>query len=378
VRFSRRTGWDRTPNDMAHALAATRAGNLADLTESNPTRAGLAADQGLLALALSHPDNVRYEPEPLGMASARRILAERLGARPGRVVLTASTSEAYAYLFHLCCDPGDSVLVPTPSYPLFEFLSRLSDVEAITYPLRLEPSRWRLDVDALASRLRDDTRLVLVVSPNNPTGSVLREDEARDLAALASERGIVLVADEVFAEFAWEAPRPSALLPACEERGALGVVLSGLSKSCGLPQLKLGWMTLGGPEALVAEALARLELVADTYLSVGTPVQNALPRLLDLGESFRARLMPRLRANLRTLHECGLHVLPGEGGWSAIVALPEGHAEQAVVDVLLREDGVLVQPGWLFDVPVPSLVVSLLAPEADLRRGAGAIASRLR
>jgi alanine-synthesizing transaminase len=366
VRFSRRTAWDRTPNEMALLLEAGRREGILDLTETNPTRAGLAADPARLAEALSDPGNVIYEPEPLGLCSAREALSTWLLTRgvtapPERLVLTASTSEAYNYLFKLCCDPGDAVLVPTPSYPLFDFLARLADVEAVTYRLRLTPERWTLDVDALAASLHERARVVLVVSPNNPTGSVLTPSEARDLAALCASRGLTLVSDEVFGDFWWGEPRPSPVLEACEREGALGVVLSGLSKACGLPQLKLGWMILGGPPALVDEARARLELVADTYLSVSTPVQRGLPRLLEMGDDFRARLLPRLRANIAALRaEHGDCVLPGEAGWSAIIALPEGVAEQEHVSALLRDRGVLVHPGWLFDLPMPSIVVSLL------------------
>ena len=385
--FSRRTAWDRTPNEMARLLHGGHAPGRIDLTEGNPTRAGLAADPRRLAEALGDPGNVLYEPDPLGIAGARATLSRHLRSRgtiaePDRIVLTASTSEAYSYLFKLCCDPGDAITVPTPSYPLFDFLARLADVEASPYRLRLEEDRWRLDVDALAASLPERARVILVVSPNNPTGSVLAESEARDLAALARERGMAIVSDEVFADFAWGQARPSGLLDACEREGVLGVALSGLSKACGLPQLKLGWMILGGSPELVAEARARLELVADTYLSVSTPVQRGLGPLLALGDEFRQRLRPRLQANLATLHAaadaCGARMLPAEAGWYACLALPEGRSEQAVTDELAQRDGVLVHPGWLFDMPLPSLVLSLLPEPAAFTRGVAALVERAR
>lgn len=386
MRFSKRTGWDRTPNDLARLLEETRGDDLVDLTESNPTRAGLAADPSRLAAALASPGNVSYEPEPLGLLAAREALSSWLLARgvqapAERLVLTASTSEAYSWLFKLCCDPGDAALIPSPSYPLFDYLSVLEGVETATYRLALSDAGWRIDVDALAARLPERARVVLLVSPNNPTGSVVSAAEARELAALARERDITFVSDEVFADFAWSAPRPSAILDACEREGALGVVLSGLSKACGLPQLKLGWMILGGPESLVAEARARLELVADTYLSVGTPVQRGLPELLALGDEFRERLLPRLASNLATLREaapaCDARVLPADAGWQAILALPDSASEQALTERLLREDRVLVNPGWLFDLPLPALVISLLPEPSTFRRGVDAITVRL-
>jgi alanine-synthesizing transaminase len=348
---------------MARLLGASPGGAAIDLTEGNPTRAGLAADPQRLAAALGDPRNVRYEPHPLGLREAREAIARRAGIDADRVVLTASTSEAYSYLFKLCCDPGDCVLVPSPSYPLFDFLARLADVEPSTYPLRLSDDGWRTDVDALAASMPERSRIVLAVSPNNPTGNVLSAREAADLASLARDRELTLVYDEVFADFGWDAPRPSEVLAACEREGALGVVLSGLSKACGLPQLKLGWMLLGGPQDLVEEARARLELVADTYLSVSTPVQHGLPALLEMGDAFRERLRPRIARNLALLREraptCGARVLPADAGWYAILALPEGRDEQSITESL-HADGVLVHPGWLFDLPLPCLVLSLI------------------
>jgi aspartate/methionine/tyrosine aminotransferase len=382
--FSRRTAWDRAPNEMARLLETARLReDLVDLTESNPTRVGLAADSRELAAALADPGNVRYEPDALGLPDARAAVAAWYRERSvdvdvERILLTASTSEAYAFLFKLACDPGDAVIVPTPSYPLFEDLARLESVEVVTHRLRLS-DRWRLDVDALAASLPERTRAILIVSPNNPTGSMLLPDELRALAHVAASHGLLLVADEVFAEFPWSgAPRHAELLSLGEREGALVAVLSGLSKACGLPQLKLGWMLLGGPEALVAEARARLELVADAALSVATPVQRGLRSLLRMGDAFRDAMRERLAANLATLRASGLHVLPAEGGWNAIVPLPEAETEERVVRELLERDGVLVHPGWLFDLPSGHLVVSLIIEPARFARGCEALVRRLR
>lgn len=374
MRFSRRTAWDRTPNEMSRLLDAPRRDGVIDLTESNPTRAGLAPDARALADALSHDGNARYEPDPLGLREARETLCAWLAGRgiaatPDRVVLTASTSEAYGQLFKLLCDPGDAVMVPSPSYPLFDFLTRLESVEAASYRLRLD-DRWHLDVDALAAQLPDNARAVLVVSPNNPTGSFLLQGEANELAALARERSMAVVSDEVFADFAWPgAPPKGDVLAAATQQDALAFALGGLSKACGLPQLKLGWIVLGGSDALVEEAHARLELVSDAYLSVATPVQRGLGDLLAIGEAFRDRVRECLARNLDALRSTTLDVLPADAGWYAIVRLADGVAEQPIVDALLERDRVLVHPGWLYDLPMPSLVVSLLTEERDFVRG---------
>jgi len=382
--FSRRTAWDRAPNEIARLLETARARtDLIDLTESNPTRVGLEADARELAEALADPGNARYEPHPLGLPEARAAVAGWYRERgvvidAERVVLTASTSEAYAFLFKLACDPGDAVVVPTPSYPLFEDLARLESVEIVGHRLRLE-NRWRLDVDALAAALPERARAIVVVTPNNPTGSMLVPEEQRALTHLAASRELLVVADEVFAEWAWSgAARHAELLAHGEREGALVVVLSGLSKACGLPQLKLGWMLLGGPEALVEEARARLELIADAGLSVATPVQRGLPALFRAGDVFAARLRERLAANLGALHATALRALPAEGGWSAVLALPRADEEERVVRELLESSGVLVHPGWLFDLPAGHVVVSLIVEPAPFARGCEALARLLR
>jgi aspartate/methionine/tyrosine aminotransferase len=378
--FSRRTTWNRAPSELAGALEGRRAAGreILDLTVSDPARAGLAWDGAELAAILARPAIARHEPAPFGALAAREAIAgwwrERgVPARPERLVLAASTSESYSWLFKLLCDPGDDVLVPQPSYPLFEFLTELESVRAVPYRLRAEATRWRLDVESLADRLTDRTRAVLVVHPNNPTGSRLDAAEARALAAACAERGIALVSDEVFAEFTWrphEAEGPHGLLAVGAEAGALTFALSGLSKVAGLPQLKLAWCAVDGPPDRVAEALGRLECVADTYLSVAAPAQLAAAELLERSAAFRRRALERVREGLARLQEAagdGLRRLPGQAGWSAVLEV-ETDAERLAVELLDR-DGVLLHPGGLFGLPPGHLVVSLLTPTDALAEG---------
>ena len=390
--FSRRTAWDRSPNELARLIAARRAegAELLDLTVSDPGAAGLGWDEGRLARLLSVAGVAEHRPEPLGLLSAREAVAHwsrarGLPLRPDRLVLTASTSEAYSFLFKLLCDAGDAVAVPRPSYPLFGFLTELDGVEAQVHPLRLEADRWAFDVEALADRLTERTRAVLVVHPNNPTGSRLNAVEAGALAELCAERGLALVSDEVFSDFAWsegDEHEPKSLLSVAEEAGVLTFALSGLSKSAGLPQLKLAWIAVGGPEPAAEEAMARLEWIADSYLSVAAPVQRAAAGLLEASAGFRARCLDRMRANLsllgRLLPATGGRLLPGEAGWSAILELPAGADEEAIALELVREDGVLVHPGSFFDLPAGHVVVSLLTPTERLDRGVRALLERCR
>jgi aspartate/methionine/tyrosine aminotransferase len=285
------------------------------------------------------------------------------------VLLTASTSEAYAFLFKLLCDPGETVLVPAPSYPLFEYIAGLESVRTITYPLRYA-DEWRLDVAAVAEGIGPGTRAVVVVSPNNPTGSFLKRTEARALLSLAAERGLALISDEVFADYAWEPDARRA--PSLAGDGpALAFTLGGLSKSCGLPQLKLGWIVLSGPETLRTEALERLEIVADTYLSVSTPIQRAASAVLVRGAELQALIAARVAHNHRVLRErldsaSPVSLLHSEGGWTAVLRVPATVPEEDRVLRLLDEDDVLVHPGYFFDFPAEAFLVLSLLPEPQV------------
>jgi aspartate/methionine/tyrosine aminotransferase len=357
TRFSERSRHDPTPNALARAAAKFR-DPILDLTLSNPTRADLPYDEAAIRAALAAAP-LRYDPTPFGLPAARAAVAADLGAHvdPDRVVLTASTSEAYGHLFKLLCDPGDEVLVPQPSYPLFEHLARLDAVRTVPYPLRYA-GRWHLDTVRPGPR----TRAVLVVHPNNPTGSYLARDEADALAAL----GLPIVADQVFARYPLVDDRER--VPDLLRDDVLTFTLGGLSKLAGLPQLKLGWIVVGGPEARVREALARLELIADTYLSVGTPVQHALPALLAARRVTEDAIRARTRRNLARLQAATaggpVSVLRAEGGWYAVLQLPRTRTEEEWALTLLERDGVLVHPGHFYDFEREAYaVVSLLPPE---------------
>lgn len=383
--FSARTRWDRTSNALAQRLEAARAGaaDLRDLTRTNPTRVGLAPPAQVLR-ALSDPEGRFYDPEPQGLLAARRAVAADYARRgrvvdPEQVLLTSSTSEAYGLLFKLLCEPGETVLVPRPSYPLFEYLAGLEGVRLRHYPLRYDGS-WHVDNAALRRELGADVRAVVVVSPNNPTGSFVRAGEREALAELCAEREVAVISDEVFADFDLRGAGAPAQTVRPDER-CLAFSLGGLSKSLGLPQLKLAWVCASGPEPLRREALARLEIVADTYLSVATPIQLALPRLLAQREVLQAPIHARIAANLDALR-CALEGGPAtllhlEGGWSAIVRLPATRSDEEWALALL-DAGIVVHPGYYFDVDLPAcIVLSLLTPPDDLRAGLGVLGSLL-
>ena len=339
-----------------------------DLTESNPTAAGFDYPDGLTA-SLADPAGLTYDPQPLGRLSARDAVAADYARRgitvsPDRVALTVSSSESYSHLFKLLCDPGDNVLVPVPSYPLFEHLAALDAVAMRPYPLEYH-GRWTLDVAHLSERLDERTRAVLIVSPNNPTGSRLRRAELGALESLCAERRIALIGDEVFADYSL-AEVPDAAASVLAAQHCLAVSLGGLSKSVGLPQFKLGWMAFAGPAAIVDDALARIEVIADTYLSVSTAVQVAVPRVFTLGAEVRRQIADRVLLNDALLRRVATaypscRVLPGEGGWSAVVQVPAIEDDEHTVMRLLDRADVLVHPGYFFDFPRDGfLVVSLL------------------
>ena len=379
---SRRTAWDLAANAVAARLEAHRAAGapLLDLTEANPTRVGLGWPPAVLAEALADPRVAAYEPTPRGLPEARAAIAAYLQARgapaaPERVLLTASTSEAYALLFKLLCDPGDEVLVPAPSYPLLDLLADLEAVRLVRYPLRFDGA-WHLDLGALAEAVGPRTRAVVVVSPSNPTGAVLAAEELAGLDALCADRGLALLGDEVFADTAL-VPAPSVL----GARRCLAFHLAGLSKTCGLPQLKAGWIAAAGPDELVGPALERLEVVADAYLSVSGPAQLALPRLLAGREGFLGPLRVRLAENRAALAASArgapFDALPSGGGWTAVLRTGETVDEEALCLALL-DDGVAVQPGFFYDFERRgNLVLSLLPEPAVFREGVARIARRL-
>jgi len=373
--FSSRIASDLTPNRLSAAIARLRAAGLAfdDLTESNPTRVGIEYP-GRILDALAHPSGLTYAPEPFGLPSARDAVVSdfrRRGMRVSRdrVVLTASTSDAYSMLFKLLCNPGDEVLVPAPSYPLFEYLAALDSVRPRTYALDGHGA-WSIDIDGLRRATTDRTRAVVVVSPNNPTGSYLTRAELDALAVHCRAHDLALIGDEVFAEYVIDADL-SRTLSVLAQRQALTFSLGGLSKGLGLPQLKLGWMVAAGPEELVRPALERLEIICDTYLSVATPVQAGLPVLLADGAVIRRAIRDRVTRNYRALllaaARCpSVDVLPAEGGWYAVIQVPAMQSEESLVLQLLEHDRVLVHPGYFFDFAREAYLVLSLLPSSDV------------
>jgi aspartate/methionine/tyrosine aminotransferase len=371
--FSSRLPAVLRPNSLSEAVTRLTSAGVAliDLTETNPTAVGLPAPAEILS-PLSDARSLRYRPSPFGLDDARGAVAAEYARRQvpvaaGRVILTASTSEAYSILFKLLCDPGDVVLVPQPSYPLLDLLAGLDAVSIAPYRLDYH-GVWSIDRGHLERAMTSRTRAVVVVSPNNPTGSMLQSSDRDWLASLCATRGVAIVADEVFADYALSV-RPDACSALGDER-ALVFALGGLSKSAGLPQVKLGWIVVSGPAALVAAALERLEVICDTYLSVSTPVQTAARQLIEDGRSIRAAIAARLCQNLERLR-LGLGACPSisliepEGGWSAVLRVPATASEDALVMRVLEEAHVIVHPGYFFDFGAEAFVVCSLLPEPD-------------
>lgn len=376
--FSSRVDGDLQANRVTRVLEERRraGARILDLTESNPTRAGLVYPPEILA-AFADQRMLRYDPAPAGTAGAREAVAGYYARRgcavdAGRILLTASTSEGYGYLFKLLCDPGDEVLVPRPSYPLFEYLARMESVEVRQYPLMYQGG-WSMDVEALEGAVTARTRAVVVVNPNNPTGSFVKRREAEELVRLAAERGLALISDDVFADYAHGADAERVTTLAGVD-GCLTFSMSGLSKIAGLPQMKLGWIVAAGPEGLRREALERLEWIADTYLSVSTPVQCAAGALLEAGEVVQEQIRRRVAGNLAAAREAlrgsAGTILEVEGGWCLTVRAPRVRSEEEWVVELLEKDDVLVQPGFFYDFETEAhLVVSLITDPAVFGEG---------
>jgi aspartate/methionine/tyrosine aminotransferase len=376
--FSSRFHWDAQPNRLTRALAARQASGQAifDLTESNPTHAGLDYPSSVMN-ALADPALLSYDPAPAGLPSAREAVSAYYAARGisvpiGRILLTASTSEAYAYLFKLLADPGDDVLVPRPSYPLFEFLATMESVQVRPYSLAYQGT-WGIDLPAVEAALTPRTRAIVLVNPNNPTGSFVKRAELGALVNLCRDRDLALISDEVFSDYAF-LPDPDRISTVAAADGCLTFAMSGLSKAAGLPQMKLGWLAVNGPSPRREEALAKLEWIADTYLSVSTPVQIAAARLLAAGEDVQRQIRERAVANLalaRTmLQGSPANLLHVEGGWYITLHVPRTRSEEEWALALLEQDGVLVQPGFFYDFQTePYLVVSLLTAPAVFTEG---------
>ncbi len=377
MRFSARTGWELGENALAAKLREQRARRqeVLDLTASNPTACGFVYELEALLSPLAVRAALEYEPEPFGLERARASVADYYrdhgAAVPiERICLTTSTSEAYSYLFRLLCDPGDEVLIARPSYPLFDFIARLDSVVLREYPLRYDPGAssasmhaWTIDLEALRAAIGERTRAIVVVHPNNPTGNYASDAERGKLETLCAQRGLALIVDEVFLDYAIHSDaKPRSF--ASSDGAALCFVLSGLSKVCALPQMKLSWIAARGPaETLLSDALARLEVVADTFLSVNAPTQAALPSWLSGRDQLQSQIRERVRRNLAALDARlrGTHAdrLSLEGGWTAVLRVPREVEGQPFAEAALGR-GALVQPGEFYGLPEGRAVVSLL------------------
>jgi alanine-synthesizing transaminase len=382
--FADRTNWNLAGNRLSEALARHRAGGkrLFDLTASNPTECGFAYDSEAILAALRHPATLRYEPNPKGLESARLAVTEYYSARGAAVsakdiVLTTSTSEAYSFVFRLLCNPGDELLIPAPSYPLFGFLADIQDVKVVRYPLVYDHG-WQIDFHSLQQAITPRTRGVIVVNPNNPTGHFVKVSELARLNELCVAREMAIIADEVFLDFALGDAKTVSF---AGNTGALTFAMSGLSKIAGLPQMKMAWVIASGPERLKRQALERLEVIADTYLSPNAPVQLATPVFLDQRHGFQKQAMARVRKNLAELDRrlagqktCSR--LEVEGGWYAVLRVPAtGSDEELAIELLTKQD-VYVHPGHFFDFGAEGyLVVSLIGREEEFAEGIGRVLS---
>jgi alanine-synthesizing transaminase len=375
--FSSRIKWNLETNRLAKLLEEKRRSrnNVLDLTESNPTRVGFVYPVDEILSSLAQAPAMIYEPTPRGMMVTREAIAGYYGERGSRVDserihLTASTSEGYAYLFKLLVDEGRSVLVPQPSYPLFQFLAGLEGVDLRPYELSyVNTVGWGIDFNSIEEAIDQKTRAIIVVNPNNPTGSFVKQNELARLNEICVRHDLALIVDEVFADYAFNSSERSVASPVTND-SALTFVMSGLSKILALPQMKLGWIITNGPQALRDAAIERLDLIADTYLSVGAPVQHATPIWLRSREKIQAQILYRVRDNLRWLAErtekSPCRLLKVEGGWYGTLELPRHFSEEEWVLTLLEQDDVLVHPGYFFDFSHEAFLILSLLPEAGV------------
>jgi alanine-synthesizing transaminase len=389
--FSNRVKRNQAVNRFSRALEARKAAGamLLDLTESNPTRSGFSYDGQAIFQALAQPGSLLYQPDPRGLPGARRAVAEYYRERGVHVeadslILASGTSEAYGSLFKLLANPGEEILVPVPGYPLLEVLTELESVRQVPYRLIYEePRGWRIDMERLRNTISNRTVAIVSVSPNNPTGSFLKNDELAEIGEMCRQFGLAHIVDEVFADYGRGADE-NRVRCAAEYRGSLTFVLNGFSKIVGLPQLKLAWIHLSGPDSLCRQAREHLEFISDAYLTVATPIQNAAADILRQRGMIQAQICARVETNgttleteMATVPSCRL--LKREGGWYAVLRLPDDCPEEELAVELLEKDDVLVHPGYFYDFPTGRfLVISLLTPLDPFGTGASRLAARLR
>ncbi|HEY7351666.1 MAG TPA: pyridoxal phosphate-dependent aminotransferase, partial [Terriglobales bacterium] len=354
--FSRRTGWNLEPNrlTLAHQAAQSSGRKILDLTLSNPTRAGFEYDESEILNALRNSKALDYDPRPKGLLSAREAVAEYYSRKidPESLILTTGTSEGYSYVFRLLCNPGDEMLVPKPSYPLFDFLADLQDVKLVPYSLIYDHG-WQIDFHSLEQACTENSRAVVLVHPNNPTGSYVSNQEREHLNEFCKRHNLSLIVDEVFLDYAHNGePQPS-FTATCE---VLTFTLSGLSKISALPQMKMSWIVISGPLSQVSESMERVEIIADTYLSPNAPVQLATPVLLAQRNMIQPQLLRRIHANLTELdrqlalqHSCSRFDI--QGGWYTVLRIPVTQSDEDFAVGLLERHSVLVHPGHYYDFP---------------------------
>ncbi len=378
--FADRTNWNLKANPLSEALARHRAQGkpLLDLTISNPTECGFDYDSRAILQALANPASLRYDPDPRGLLSARQAVAayyaevRATDVPVESVILTTSTSEAYSFVFRALCNPGDEILIPEPSYPLFAFLADIQDVKLVRYPLDYDYG-WQINFHALQQAITARTRGVIVVHPNNPTGHFTKPHELEKLNEICATRELAIIADEVFLDFAMHGGAPFSF---AQNSDALTFTMSGLSKISGLPQIKAAWLITSGPQQLTSQALARLEIIADTYLSMNAPIQLAIPALLEQRNPFQKQLLARAHKNLAELDRqlttqksCARLVV--EAGWYAVLRVPATRSDEELAIALLAQKNVYVHPGHFYDFPSEGfLIVSLITPEEDFAAAA--------
>lgn len=376
--FAKRTDWSLAHNRLSQTLENLRAHGqpFLDLTVSNPTECGFSYDAPQILPALSQPDALKYAPVPAGLRSAREAITayyaeHRCEVSANDLFLTTGTSEAYSFVFRLLCDPGDEVLIPTPSYPLFDFLADIQDVRLTRYPLHYDHG-WFIDFHALQQAITPRTRAIIVVHPNNPTGHYCSLQQTAQLNQLCTSRDLALIVDEVFLDFAHGELRRASF---ASNSNVLTFTLSGLSKICGLPQMKLAWIALGGPEEKKTAARERIEVIADAYLSVSTPIQLAAPAMLKTRHNLRRQVLDRTKTNLaeldrQLLQHKSCSRLACEGGWTAILRVPATQSDEDLAVELLTKAQVHVHPGHLYDFAANGfLVVSLIVPPEIFAEG---------
>jgi alanine-synthesizing transaminase len=385
--FSDRTNWKLAPNRLTEAIdeARRRGVKILDLTVSNPTRVGLTYDDAKILQSLSSPQAMGYDPQPKGLSCARSAVTEYYQAQrgisvdPEHLILTTSTSEGYSFVFRLLCNPGDEVLIPKPSYPLFDFLADLQDVKLISYPLIYDHG-WQIDLHSLRNAITKKTRALVVVHPNNPTGSYVHSEEYKSLRSVCHEHELAVIADEVFLDYALTGPPQQSFVT---NDSVLTFTLSGISKISALPQMKVAWIAASGPPEEVEGAMRRLEIIADTYLSMNAPLQCATPVLLEQRLAIQTQLLDRVSANLAELDrqlasQTMCQRLIVEGGWYAVLRVPVTQSDEELAIDLVRNESVLVHPGHFYDFPSDGhLVLSLINIEREFADGLQRILRRI-